>query len=266
MTQSEISPAIEELMWLEIDETISPGDRESLYAHLESHPGARAHFEELRRMALLFGQVGEIDPPSELRERILRALENAAPPVARRAGLLDRIGAFFGPRPVWRFAAVAAAGVFVGVIAYHLFRQGIGTTDSLDPSHLYGSMRFDSVGSGASALRIDAPGLAGTLAVHRDESRVYSQLDVTSDGDIEIVIEYGGSPLTFAVSKLSDHPANEVAIQDGGVRVRHRGNGAYHLLFALDDDPASPMTVRILSEGTVLYRGEISPTREGERR
>lgn len=266
MRQPEINPTMEERMWLEIDETISSNDRESLYAYLESHPDARGHFEELRRMALLFGRAGEIDPPPELHGRILRALENATPPVAQSAGVRGRLGVFFAPRPVWRFAVVAAAGVFIGVIGYHLFQQGLGTTGPLDRSQFYGAMTFDSAGLDGTGLHIDVPGVTGSLAVRRDESRVYSELDVTSQHDVEITLVYGGSPLTLAVGKLPDHPTNRVAIQDGEVHVRHRGSGVYRFLFELDDDPASPVRVSILSEGNVLFEGEVSPAREGGKR
>ena len=256
MRHPRIDPKTEELMWLEIDETISPSDREALNAHLGSHPDAREHLEALRRMALLFGQVGEIDPPSELRGRILRALENATPPLAKRAGLLDRFAAFFTPRPAWRFAVVAAAGIFIGVVGYHLFRQGPRTPGSLDISQLYGTIKIDSVGHQGSTLRIDIPGVKGTLVVRRDGSRVVSQLDVSSEEEIEVVLAYGGPALGFAGGKLSGHPLNQVAIQDGKVHVRNRGSGTYGFVFAASDDPASPVAVKVLSGGNVLYEGK----------
>jgi hypothetical protein len=257
MTHPEIDPKIEELMWLEIDETISPSDREVLNAYVVSHADAREHLAQLRQMASLFGQVGEIDPPSELRGRILRALENATAPVAERVGILDRFGAFFTPRPVWRFAVVAAAGIFIGVLGYHLFRQGPGTPGSLDISQLYGTVNVKGVGHNGPALRIDLPGIVGTVAVHRDASRVFSQLDLTSEREVEVVLEYGGSPLGFAGGKPTGHPLNQVAVQDGQVHVRNRGSGTYQFLFTQSDDPASPIVVKVLSpEGSVLYEGK----------
>lgn len=261
MGRKEIDLKTEELMWLEIDETISPGARESLYAHLERDPDAREHFEELRRMALLFGQVGEVDPPAALRERILRALEGAAPPAAARAGVLDRLGAFFAPRPALRLAAAAAAGVIVGVVGYHLYRHGPGAQGSGDVAHFYGAIHVNGLGHNGAPLRIEVPGVSATVTVRRNRSQVISQLDVASEAEIEVVIGYGGPPLGFAGGELSGHPSNQVAIQDGGVRVRHRGSASYRFVFGLDDEPASPVTVSVLSAGSVIYEGEIPPAR-----
>jgi hypothetical protein len=256
-----IDARIEELMWLEIDETISPSDREILNAHLQTHPGAREHFAELRRMALLFGQVGEIDPPPELHGRILRALETATPPRARRAGVLDRLGALFTPRPAWKLAAAAAAGAFIGVLGYHLIRTGLGNSGPLDNTQFYGTMNVESVGHNGPVVHIDVPDATGALTVRRDDSRVFSELEVSSEKEIEVALVYGGTPLKFAVGKLSDHPSNQVAVQNGEVRVRNQGRGTYQFLFALDKNPESPVVVRVMSQGSVLYEKKIFPTR-----
>src|SRR5512139_1487796 len=122
-----IDQRMEELMWLEIEGEISGGDRETLHRYLESNGEARGYFDDIHRMAKLFEQTGEVNPPSELRGRILRALERAAPPrvgKVEKPGFADRLGAFFSPRPVWRYAAVGAAGIFIGVMGYHLMKNG----------------------------------------------------------------------------------------------------------------------------------------------
>lgn len=270
---------MEELMWLEIDETISPSDRETLNACLKTHPGAREHFAALQRLALLFGQVGEIDPPPELHGRILRALETATPPRARQAGFFARIGAetrqagfldrlapLFTPRPTWKLAAAAAAGAFIGVLGYHLIRSGLGSTGPLDNTPFYGTMNRDTIGGDGAVLRIDVQGVTGALTVRRNTLRVFSELDVTSEKEIEIVLEYGGAPLSFAVGKLSDHPSNQVAIQNGEVRVRNHGSGTYQFLFALSKEGASPIAVSVRSEGTVLYQANVLPPPESAKR
>jgi hypothetical protein len=265
MKKTEINSRIEQLMWLEIDETISPRDRENLYVYLETHPDARVHFDEIRRMALLFGQEREVDPPPELRGRIHRALENATPPVARRPGLLERLGAFFAPRPAWRLATAAAAGVFVGIAGYHLFLRGAAIPGTGDVSPFYGAMSLNGLENDGAALRIDVSGVRGTFVVRRDRSHVYSRLDVASEREIEVVLVYKGSPLTFTASESFD-PRNRVSMGAGEVRVRHRGEGAYRFLFAIDDNAASPVTVSVLSEGSVVYEAEVFPESEDPKR
>jgi hypothetical protein len=48
--------------------------------------------------------------------------------------------------------------------------------------------------------------------------------------------------------------------------VRHRGEGAYRFLFAIDDNAASPVTVSVLSEGSVVYEAEVFPESEDPKR
>lgn len=256
-----IDQRMEEFMWLEIEGKISGGDRETLHRYLETSGEARGYFNDILRMAKLFEQTGEINPPHELRSRILRALEKAAPPKVEKPGFAERLGALFSPRPVWRYAAVGAAGIVIGVLGYHLMKNGSGVTEPVDIKQFYGSIAAGGNGLAESTLDIDLPGAKGTLTVRRNDKSVLSELSVDSADEVEIVLEYGGSPIEIAAGKLSDHPSNQVAIEDREVHVRNRGKGTYHILFSLHEDPASPVTVKVLSEGSVLFEKEISPSR-----
>jgi len=260
-----IDQRIEELMWLEIEGKISAGDRERLHRFLESNGEARGYFNDIHRMAKLFGHTGEVSPPSELRSRILRALERATPPRVERPGFAERLGVLFSPRPVWRYAAVGAAGIVIGIMGYHLIKNGSGATEPVDIKQFYGSIAAGDSGLPGYALEIDVPAAKGTVTVRRNDASVLSELSIDSAGEVEVVFEYGGSPIEFAAGKLSENPSNQVAIEDREVHVRNRGKGTYHILFSLHDDPASPVTVRVLSGGSVLFEKEVSPSRVPDR-
>ena len=261
-----IDRRIEELMWLEIDDSISPNDRRELHTYMESHGEALEHFETLRRMTMLFGQVGEIDPPPELRQRILQSLEAATPPtlqpspqVAGQVTTWDRIREFFAMRPVLKVATAAVMGVFVGIIGYHVLRYDAGVNDPLDITQFYGTMNLSSVDQSKSVLNIRVPGATGTLSLHRVQARVLTHLDIRSEREIEIVLGYGGRALGFSGGNLSNHPSNQVTIEDREIRVRNKGEGTYRFMFELYEDPTSPFLVKIMSEGQVLLDREITP-------
>jgi hypothetical protein len=256
-----IDQRMDELMWLEIEGKISNADREALHRYLESNGEARSYFNDILRMADLFARTGEVEPPRELRGRILSALEKAAQPRAEEPGFAGRLGALFSPRPVWRYAAVCAAGIVLGILGYHLVQNGGGSSEPVDIKHFYGSIAAGDTGLAAPGVEIDLPVAKGTLAVRRNDSGVLSDLTVESAGDIEIVFEYEGSLIEVAAGNLSDHPSNQVSIEDREVHVRNRGKGTYHILFSLHEDPLSPVRVRVLSEGGVLFEKEVSPSR-----
>jgi hypothetical protein len=277
---------IEELMWFEIDGTISSADREALNTRLRAHPEARDQLAALQRMALLFGQIGEIDPPAELRERILHALETARPPRSHRMGLfarlgagrthgqtegqtpggfLDRLASLFAPRPAWALVAAVAAGAVIGIFGYHLIRSGVGNTGSTkggssDNARFYGAMNKDSFGRDGAVLHIGIEGVSGELRVRRDASHVFSELDIRSEREVEIVLDYDGTPIDIATDEPSRRPSNEIAVRGSGVRVTQQGSGSYRFSFTLAKDCASPMKVSVLSDkGAVLYRASIVP-------
>jgi len=256
-----IDQRMEELMWLEIEGKISGGEREALHRYLESSGEARGYFDDILRMAKLFERSGEVSPPSELRSRILRALEKAAPPKAEKPGFAERLGALFSPRPVWRYAAAGAAGIVIGVMGYHLIKNGSGIAEPADIKQFYGSIAAGGKNLSGPVLDVDFPAAKGTVTVRRNDASVLSELSIDSAGEVEVVFEYGGSPIEFAVDKLSENPSNQVVIEDREVHVRNRGKGTYHILFSLHEDPASPVRVRLLSEGNVLLEKEIFPSR-----
>ncbi len=257
-----IERRIEELMWLEIDDSISPNDRRELNSYLESHDEALKHFEQLRQMTMLFGQVGEIDPPPELRQRILRSLEAATPPAPQPAGRIaawDRIRDFFAPRPVLKVAAAAVMGMFVGIIGYHLLAYEAGVNDPLDISQLRGTIDFSSVDQSNPVLNISVPGATGAMSLQRVKTRLLTHLDIQSEDEVEIILGYGGQALGFSGGKLSEHPSNQVTIGDREIRVRNKGEGTYEFMFELDEDPAAPFLVKVISGGQVLLDREILP-------
>jgi hypothetical protein len=258
-----IDERIERLMWLEIDGAISPAEHEDLRAHLEANAEARDHLETLRRMVRLFDRSGEIDPPSQLRGRILGALRSVEPPRRSgrgRLGVLDRLRAFVPPHPALRLAAAGAVGVLVGAAGYHLARLSSDTPSALDVRHLYGAMSLEGAPS-ESTVRVDVPGAQGIISIRRDETRVLSTLELSSEGEVEVILQYGSRPLEVTAAEIAQRSSNEVLVEAGEVRVRNRGSGSYRILYNLDTVSSSPVMVRIVSAGSVLFERGIVPAR-----
>ncbi len=275
-----IDARMEELMWLEIDGVISPAERKALAAYVDADAEAGEHFEALRRMVSLFDRAGEINPPAELHRRIVHALRTATPPRAARTSLgrlgvgglrsiglwfggrriLDRVGETLAPHPAWRLAAAGAVGVLIGLFGYHLAQRASQTPGPLDLTPFYGAMSLEGARAG-SATGIDVPGAQGTITIRRDESRVLSDLEISSGEEIEVVLEYGGTPLKFSAGDLAGDSSNGVSVMGREIHVRNRGKGNYHILYSLEDPPTTPVRVRILSGGRVLFDKGIPPAR-----
>ena len=259
-----IDKRIEELMWLEIDEAISADEHRRLWSHLDANPEDRAHFDQLNELCALFGGAIEIDPPTELRTRIRRSLQMASPgwiDTTNRSSLWSRIRAFVAPRPTWRLAGAALAGVFIGVIGYHVVSYKSDVSQTLDMSQISGTMGLRSVHDTGPVMNIDLPAANGMLAVERDGSYVRTRLDVKSETEIDVVIDYEGPAVQYGGENPAERSSNQITVEDHGIRVRNRGEGTYFFLFQLPDDPTSPFVVRILENENVLFEETVIPGR-----
>ncbi len=257
-----IDKTIEELMWLEIDASISADDHNRLWSHLNAHPEDRDHFEQLKDLDALFGAARDMDPPPELRPRILRSLQTASPEwmqTTADTSFWTRFREIVLPRPAWRVAAAVVAGIFIGVIGYHLFSYRSDALGPLDTSQFSGTMGLRSVDGRGPVVEIAIPDAHGTFAAERVNSRVRSWLDITSESEIDVVIDYAGRTLRYGGGDLAERSSNQITVEDHGIRVRNRGEGNYFFEFQLHDDATSPLVVRILEEGNVLLEQTVQP-------
>ena len=111
--------------------TLEPGEAESLERHLE---GCERCQEELRWLApardALPETVARMQPPAELRERLLAEVREdarqAAGEAPERRGVLDRLRDFAGPR--WRPLAAGAVVLLIvaAVVGYEIGSNGSG--------------------------------------------------------------------------------------------------------------------------------------------
>lgn len=259
-----IDKRIEELMWFEIDGAISADDHRRLWSHLDANPDDRAHFDQLNELSALFGGVVEIDPPMELRTRIRRSLQMASPEwmnTPSRSTIWSRVCAFVTPRPAWRLASAALAGVFIGIIGYHVVSYKPDTPRTLDNNQLSGTMGLRSVHDESPVMNIDLPAANGSITVGRDDANVRTWLDVTSETEIDVVIDYEGPAVQYGGSNPVSRSSNRITVENHGIRVQNRGEGTYFFVFQLPDDPTSPFVVRILEKDHVLFEESIVPER-----
>ncbi len=104
-------------------DALPEGDRRAFEEYLAAHPERQAEIDELGAVAgLLAFSPHELEPPEELRDRVMAAVEaEAAPRPDRRPSLLARIGRFVGTRGL---ALGAAALLLIGLLSWNLLLQG----------------------------------------------------------------------------------------------------------------------------------------------
>ena len=115
------------LLSRQLDGDLTTEEERELSAHLAVCPDCRALAEELTGMTDVLRDLPEVEPPEELKERILQAVreEQRVLPAELSSAACGR-----SRRSMWRRAAAMAAAVVVLVGAATVWRMGLGDVTS----------------------------------------------------------------------------------------------------------------------------------------
>lgn len=249
----------EQLMWQDIDGTITADGRRRLAAFFEAHPAERARYDELVALSQVLNGVADIDAPPELRDRIEAALPHrpawARPKISIRRTFSE---IFRLPWPA-RFVYTAAAGFALGLISYHIVNYTGISNRPLDISKIYGTMNTSGDAQRVGTLEIAAGGVTGTMTYHRNESLIVAEFELSSEDEVELQLEYAGNSTQFGGISEADSPESRVAVDDDKISLTNRGNGKFLCLMQLQDEGTMPIVVRVLAGHDVVFENTIDP-------
>ncbi len=248
---------IEHIMWSKIDGELTPEEKDLLEKHLEDHPGDRERFRALEAFSDVLGKVEEIDAPSELRQRVYAGLDMASS--ADGPTFFERLRSMFWPdgSGAFRFVAVAAGGFAVGVIGYHLVNYESIRNGSLDISQIYGSMNVDT--DPHRIIDIDLEGVQGTLKFDKRGPVIVSEIEIDSEAEVEIRLEYDGESARFGGLKPTSGPDGRITVDGNSVTLVSKGAGKFYVMIDVDPTVQSFIHVYISSEGSLLLERHVDP-------
>jgi hypothetical protein len=249
-----IQERTESLMWEKIDGTISPEDEAKLDAALSKSVETREHFEELRKFAKLLGGVEKLEPPTALRQRIEGAIDFDRC-AAREPATPSFIRRLFPGRLDFRLAAAAVAGIFVGVVGYHLVTLETDSKASLDDAVT------GTIGRVQNGLKIDLEGVRGAVSFRQDNTLVISEVDIFSQREVEVYLEYEGRSVELRAKGDVDSPLHDISLAGSTIVVKNLGAATYLATFYREDGAAPPLQVRIVSGDELLLEEEVRPSR-----
>jgi hypothetical protein len=231
-----------ELIHGEIDGANSPADHGELQRRLEASPEARQALEEMRALAALLAAAPAYEPPPGLRDAIRARIPQPVPrPAPTRVARVPR---------AWLGAAVAmaATAAFVAVVVIrapeHL---------ELDPSTLAGTIGQPAGGAASASLRLDEPGIAGTITLQRHERGLAIDVDLDSGRPVAMVATTTGTPLELKGFLPHDGSPAELGQQHGEIRLLHSGKQHYSLV--LSSGPVAGTTIDLrFYDGDQLIR------------
>lgn len=230
-------PRLLELLHAEIDGELSATEWAELERLVAATPDGPLLRDQLRRIEAALARLPSVPPPADLHQRIVRALP-AAPSAPASAWTPHH-----GRRGrVLRYAM--AAGLVVAMVGIGLsggFRQ------ALAPGELVATMGGQPrAAAPADRVAIDAPGLAGTVALQPDGPRWRVLIDLESTAPVAVRAAYD-APAFRLLRVEGNAPAAGLATTPGQIDFSRSGDG--RTVLVLQPGEGGQLRIRFESAG-----------------
>lgn len=247
-----------ELMHAEIDGLNTERESAELREVVARDPEIRKSFTELQELADTLARVEPVDPPPDLKDRVLGALPAGSP---------GHTGSFRPQRDVRLRASVAlryaypfAAGLILGIVGYYVVSGDTSGTVPPDPSDIVGAMTAHEPAPDAGTVpgvEFDVAGIAGTARVGRVESGFSVEFDLDARVPVEVVLSYDTRDVGFRglTQDLGEVQALEVA--GGTITWAQQGHHRLAVLLAARTEAPATLDLRFLVSGGLLHSDRL---------
>jgi hypothetical protein len=231
-----------ELIHLDLDGQLDAAGQAELAERLAADPQARAHRDELARVAAALAELPQLEVPT-----------GAVPSAAVLAWRPRR------PKATWaRYAGALAAGVVMGAVGLSLYRLSpeLGSTPDLQVAGTMAQQADQAVLLDSQA--ITSPELQGEVALRAVDGLWVVEFDLRSDRPVTVVASYDGDQARLQGLAPDDAAAQIVT---GPGRVTFAAEGERHAAFYLKPSAgaAGPVTIRFQAAGRQAVEVSLDP-------
>ena len=258
---------LEQLMNAQLDGVATSQESERLNKALETREDAGAAYRNLGSVFAALSQMEMEDPPSDLKQNVLRSIRQRAGR-KERAGWVESLSAVLRGRPVLRYAYSFAGGAALGVLAFALVTGNLMTKSGLDPSSFTGAMVPPP---GAASYKHIAsrnfPLTGGQVLVETLSGKddVVARITAKAPKGTELVLSF--SPGAWSATGMVQKSAgNEVMLGFDrlSIRIQQSGESQYLLYLARRGPAGSPLRITIHSPDGFVHGGlETGAPRSG---
>jgi hypothetical protein len=164
------------LIYAEIDGELDGRQRAELARRLLADPEFRELRDEFHGLCAMLDAVDEVEPPVQLRTRILDALPPAAP-----------VNRFRWSVPRWRYAALVAGVLAAAAVVFESV-DGPGPAST----EVSGTIASPAARVILDSVQIDNGSLSGHVSLYRDDGAVSLRFDLASSASVDVLIASGG--------------------------------------------------------------------------
>ena len=202
-----------ELIHAEIDGELDPRQRAELARSLLADPATRALREDLRRLCTALDTVAEVEPPPQLRARILAALpQTVVAPVGPAPARFAPARSWWSA-PVLRYAAALAGVLTAGTLVF-------GVLDGQRPpaSELAGTLAGPRAAAILDTVRITDGPVVGQVSLTRNSAGLGLALDLKAGAPVDVFVASGGYALRINGVERQDRSAAPTNVALPGFR------------------------------------------------
>ncbi|MFH1681333.1 MAG: anti-sigma factor [Candidatus Eisenbacteria bacterium] len=241
----------------EIDGTNSDSESAALREFLRSSEEGRRYLEGLRRIGEAFEAPESVEPPPDLREKILASAEGAR--TRSREGrearrLLPRSGVRSRGGLVFSFAG----GALAGILLFSLLTGWIGEEARENEDRLYGTLGFlDMERDHLRPLRFENGPVVGSAWTTVSDGRRVVAIEIGAEEEVTVEVR-AGEGRRFTGASFPKAGASRAEI-DGERAACAVEGGSCLCVFALEesDESGSPLLLTIAGAAGTIFEDSI---------
>lgn len=253
------SKQINNLIQKEIDGTITPEEKERLNRRLAENPEVKKVYEVQTGISRLLDDVPPIDPPEDLKKRIMNVIDvNRYTVKASRPKITPQFsgrGAIINPK----MAFVFGLGLIVGFLIHMALkldsvnRQWIDSRDFIGTVGRYERARFNIV----ERTPLDLPGMRGQLTLSVLKNLIGCEVRLASEEVSEIQVNFDSTSVNFY--GFEPYRAAITVLENGGdfIRIKTSEDARYVLFFQRESEVMTLIEITVFQMGRALYRRKV---------
>ncbi len=248
-----IDSRTEDLINRGIDGALSANEANRLKEYLSTDPEALNYYDELENLSQMLEQVEEVDPGPNLKKNILNSI-----PVQKYQNEENRertpLFSIWNFRASYRLTLAFAFGLIIGFFTYSFVTD---LPPNNNNSNLIGTILLngpDAKFKPADQAEITLPEINGTVSSQYAENVVLFRVDLTTDSEIEVVVEFDGNDLRFAGFQPQKYSAGQINVSSNELKLVHEGRHDYVLIFEDKTSTVSQFTVKMLADKMIYEK------------
>ena len=240
----------------EIDGLNSPEDSANLKEFFFRNSEAQELYNDLNTLSEMLNEVPALDPPANLKKQILNTLPKTKYATQEEQSLSRAPHSKIRLKLGYAFAF----GILVGVILSSLVFNKI---KSVDTSKLSGTLLLNNLPEDfhtGQSHEIKLNGINGEVNLKYTEDIILAELNLTSQQAVEVAMTFNPSELVLNGFTCSREEGLQFTTNHGDIKLNHAGSQSYNFLFKKKSQTESSITIKIISNGNVLFEKQLSPT------